>query len=128
MTTSRAPISWQQLPHAPEAGTCIGNLHQLADGQAIGTRGAFPVLLLRSGDTVFAYANRCPHFGVPLSSEQGLLHQKAHESISCSVHLAKFRWTDGRCTWGDCEGEFLSVIPVEVDFDGDGAIRIKKTI
>jgi nitrite reductase/ring-hydroxylating ferredoxin subunit len=118
------PIPWQELPNAPEPGTCIGNLNTLGNGQAQCGTSEFPVLLLRSQQTVYAYANRCPHFGVPLANTNGPLHHTAHDNVQCNVHLARFRWTDGLCTWGDCAGEYLSAIPVEID--SDGAIRIKR--
>jgi len=120
------PIPWQELPNAPAPGTCIGNLNALENGQAACSSGAFPVLLLRSNQVVYAYANRCPHFGVALTTAHGTLHHTAHENVQCSVHLARFRWNDGLCTWGDCTGEYLSAIPVEIDTDG--AIRIKRAI
>ena len=82
----------------------------------------FRVLLLRSGEEVKAYVNRCAHFGVPLAARQEQLLFKPHVSITCNVHYARYRWADGVCESGDCEGESLIAIPVVVD--AQGHIRI----
>ena len=84
--------------------------------QAGGT--PFRYLLLRSGDTVHAYVNRCAHFGVPLAAKPEQLIFKPHASISCNVHYARYRWSDGFCESGDCAGESLLPIPVVVDAQG----------
>jgi nitrite reductase/ring-hydroxylating ferredoxin subunit len=62
--------------------------------------------------------NRCAHFGVPLAARQDLLIFKPHTSISCNVHYARYRWSDGVCESGDCVGEALLPIPVQVDAQG----------
>lgn len=126
------PRHWHELPNAPAAGTELGTLQALADGQAtmhtLATASAaaddkpFRVLLLRSGHEVRAYVNRCAHFGVPLAERQDLLIFKPHTSITCNVHYARYRWSDGVCIFGDCEGESLLPIPVAVD--ATGRIRI----
>jgi nitrite reductase/ring-hydroxylating ferredoxin subunit len=79
---------------------------------------AFPIILLRSGDSALAYVNRCMHFGVPLASKVEHLHLKPQQSIRCSVHYARYRWHDGFCEYGECEGEYLLAIPVAV-LDGE---------
>lgn len=129
--TPPAP-AWHELPNAPLPGTVLGQADALQDGQALmqtvyGADDAaaakpFGVLLLRSGDKVTAFANRCAHFGVPLAARQELLKFVPHTSISCNVHYARYRWSDGVCDRGDCEGESLVVIPI--DIDAQGCIRI----
>ncbi|MFZ3129202.1 MAG: Rieske 2Fe-2S domain-containing protein, partial [Rhodoferax sp.] len=121
---------WFELPHAPALGTVVGARDTFADGQAtllaLNTGGGadhpFRLLLLRSGLAVHAFVNRCAHFGVPLAARQEQLIQTPHTSITCNVHYARYRWSDGVCEWGDCEGE--SLIPVPLDVDADGSIRI----
>lgn len=78
----------------------------------------FRYLLLRSGDTVRAYVNRCAHFGVPLAQKQEHLLVQAHTSLTCNVHYARYDWHTGRCLGGDCDGEGLLAIPVAVDTQG----------
>lgn len=137
MTPSHAPCPaephhWYDVPHAPAPGTVLGQFSALADGSATmleitnpngaGTPPVFRYLLLRSGPEVNAYVNRCAHFGVPLAARQDLLLYQPHVRITCNVHYAHYRWSDGLCTAGDCEGESLLVIPLVID--ADGTIRI----
>jgi nitrite reductase/ring-hydroxylating ferredoxin subunit len=43
---------------------------------------------------------------------------KPHETMTCNVHYAKYRWSDGLCTSGDCLGESLTAVPVQVNAAG----------
>ncbi len=118
--TSETPRHWFDVAHAPPPGTPLGTRDALADGQArLHSVGEFKLLLLRSGSEVKAYVNRCAHFGVPLAARQEHLIYTAHASLSCNVHYARYRWSDGLCTAGDCEGESLLAIPVDVDAHGN---------
>ena len=121
-----ASETWCSLPNAPAAGTELAKFDVVPDGGAhllmFGTEEVpYRIILLRSGDAVFAYVNRCAHFGVPLAQRIDQLHFKPHLSVSCNVHYARFRWQDGFCDFGDCEGEFLLDIPVEVR---NGVVRV----
>jgi nitrite reductase/ring-hydroxylating ferredoxin subunit len=123
------------LPHAPAPGTLLGHRDTLEDGQVLmhqvfaaadtAQKNPFPILLLRSGQEVKAYANRCAHFGVPLAAKQEHMQFVPHVSLTCNVHYARFRWSDGLCDRGDCEGDSLIAIPLEVD--AAGTIRIAAT-
>jgi nitrite reductase/ring-hydroxylating ferredoxin subunit len=120
------------LAHAPAPGTLLGQRDALQDGQVLlhqvfaasdtAQQNPFRILLMRSGQEVKAYANRCAHFGVPLAAKQEHLQFVPHLSLSCNVHYARYRWSDGVCDRGECEGEALSAIPLDVD--AQGAIRI----
>ncbi len=126
------PRHWYEVSGAPLPGTVLGHVEKLADGSATMAEiaatsngngsGVFRYLLLRSASDVRAYVNRCAHFGVPLAARQDLLKFQPHVRITCNVHYAHYRWSDGLCTAGDCEGESLLAIPVAVD--ADGTIRI----
>jgi nitrite reductase/ring-hydroxylating ferredoxin subunit len=132
MTMTSLPLLWHTLPYAPEPGTLLCHRDALADGQVLmhnafaaddtAQARPYPLLLLRTGDQVRAFVNRCAHFGVPLAARQDLLLFKPLESITCNVHYARYRWADGRCDRGDCEGESLIAVPLECD--ATGAIRI----
>ena len=131
MTTSNAPLHWFELPRAPAAGTPLGLVSELPDGQATllaldtggGAAQPFRLLLLRDGVQVRAFVNRCPHFGVPLAARQALLISKPGNSITCNVHYARFRWSDGVCESGECVGEGLMQVPLSISADGQLSIR-----
>jgi nitrite reductase/ring-hydroxylating ferredoxin subunit len=130
--TASAAAPWQALAHAPLPGTLLGHVDDVPDGQVVmrdiftsadsAQQAPFRILLLRSGAEIKAYANRCAHFGVPLAARQEQLKFQPHASISCNVHYARYRWSDGVCDRGDCVGEALTAIPVQVD--AQGQIRI----
>jgi nitrite reductase/ring-hydroxylating ferredoxin subunit len=130
MATDTAPQHWHDVPSAPAQGAALARLADLADGQvtmlellSAGSAGVpFRYLLLRSGPQVKAYVNRCAHFGVPLAARQDLLIFKPHATVSCNVHYARYRWSDGVCEAGDCVGESLLAIPVVVDAHGSVCI------
>jgi nitrite reductase/ring-hydroxylating ferredoxin subunit len=129
MSPSTTPL-WNTLAHAPTPGTALGAVSDLPDGQATlmaldtggGIAQPFRLLMLRNGLQVRAFVNRCPHFGVPLAAKQTLLISRPGHSITCNVHYARFRWSDGVCDSGECLGEGL--IPVPVDISANGQITI----
>lgn len=72
------------------------------------------LLVLRSGDCCYGYINRCPHFGMPLATCDSQLIYESNRWVKCNVHYARFRWQDGFCEAGDCEGESLQSVLLEV--------------
>lgn len=140
MTPRTDPRFWYELPNAPAVGTVLGHRDMLPDGQAtlstidtIATDPSTPaarpfrLLLLRSGSEIKAYVNRCAHFGVPLAAKQEHLLFQPHISVTCNVHYARYRWADGVCDQGECVGESLLAIPVEVDAQGQICIAPAST-
>ena len=117
------------MSESPTPALC--RLDDLADGSARivevteGTgnsgRGSKSLVVLRSGAAVNAFENTCPHFGVPLAKRQEHLIFKPHLSISCNNHYARFRWSDGYCEFGDCLGESLKPVAVELV---EGEVRL----
>lgn len=134
MTSSPSPQHWKQLPHAPSPGTALGRFDDLADGQARlvdldtsqGVAPPFRLVLVRSGDHVRAFVNRCAHFGVPLAQRQDQLLFTPHQRLTCNVHYARYHWDDGRCLSGECAGEGLLAVPLVRD--AEGHLRIGETI
>ncbi len=131
MNAAALPPAWHTLPNAPPPGSVLGHLSTLEDGAATlhtwpDTSAApnkpFRYLLVRSGHQVHAYVNRCAHFGVPLAGTQEQLLFVPHQRLTCNVHYAHYGWQDGRCLGGECAGEGLSPIPVQVR--GDGSICV----
>lgn len=110
---------WKALAGAPANGSVLARLADVPDGGALLVdllqgEHTFSAVLLRSGDKVFAYVNRCSHFGVPLASKVQYLYAQPHQSIRCNVHAAEYRWQDGHCLSGECAGNALWAIPVQV--------------
>ena len=78
------------------------------------------VLVVRQAGEVYAYENRCSHFGVRLDVtpdyrfvEDGL--------IVCQVHYARYDLRSGACVRGECGVEGLRSLPVAVR---DGAVHL----
>jgi len=88
---------------------------QGARGFTIG-EGDFPLrgFVVRVGDGVRGYVNRCPHAGHPLD----LLPQRFLTAdgtlILCASHGALFEKASGQCVAGPCVGRSLVPVPLEV--------------
>ncbi len=76
-----------------------------------------PIVIVRRGDRVWAYVNRCPHFSVPLDFVPGNVSCYRSQVLMCAHHSALFRFDDGRCIDGPCKGASLDSVPVEIDCD-----------
>ena len=72
------------------------------------------LLVLRSGDCCYGYINQCPHLGMPLATCDSQLICESSRWVKCNVHYARFRWQDGFCEAGDCKGEYLQRVPLEI--------------
>jgi nitrite reductase/ring-hydroxylating ferredoxin subunit len=72
----------------------------------------FGVFLIRKGDTVWAYANSCPHRFTPLDWLPDRFLDRGGRHILCATHGALFRIADGFCLSGPCAGAHLR--PVEI--------------
>jgi len=72
------------------------------------------LLLVRRGDTVWAYHNRCPHFSVGLDARPGVICTYHGKVLMCAHHSALFRFEDGLCVDGPCLGHRLSAVAVRV--------------
>jgi nitrite reductase/ring-hydroxylating ferredoxin subunit len=121
-TQTTLPLTWHDIAGAPAAGLPLKPLAEIPDGGAVLlainnhaiNEKPFGIILLRSGEQAFAYVNRCAHFGVPLAAKVEHLSVKPHQSISCSVHYARYRWQDGVCEFGECLGEALIPLPITI--------------
>jgi nitrite reductase/ring-hydroxylating ferredoxin subunit len=49
---------------------------------------------------------------VPLAATDSQLIYSAHRWVKCNVQYSRFRWEDGLCGAGECEGEFLKKVPL----------------
>jgi len=98
-------------------------LAALADGRAVMIDQADQsleqaVLLVRRGDQVAAFVNRCPHMGFTLDWKAERLVIGKGAFLRCVHHGAVFRIADGLCVEGPCESEALTPVAVEI-VDGE---------
>ena len=101
------------------AGVVLGPLDSIADGRARNfviqmRRGRFHGFVVRVGDGVRGYVDRCPHMGLPLAQKLDGYLTPAGDMIACSWHGALFAIADGACVGGPCVGAALTVWPVAV--------------
>ncbi|WP_300543882.1 Rieske (2Fe-2S) protein [Maricaulis sp.] len=99
----------------PPPGTELARLDDLPDpGARAADWESGAVLLVRRGDTVTAWANICPHAGMPLTlpDGRGLLHKG--ETLVCPAHGASFDATGGACTGGPAADNRLTPVAVEI--------------
>ena len=104
------------------AGTVLARLADLPDGATRGfdlTDDEWPLrgLLVRMGDAVHAYLNRCPHAGRPLNFLPDLVLSPDGELIQCTAHGALFDKASGLCIAGPCVDESLRRITVSIVAD-----------
>jgi nitrite reductase/ring-hydroxylating ferredoxin subunit len=101
------------------AGISLGPLDQIADGAArnyvlqIGAN-RFHGFVVRKGEQVFGYVDRCPHAGLPLAQQLDQYLTPDGGLIACSWHEAIFTVEEGTCVGGPCVGAKLSPWPVTV--------------
>lgn len=78
-----------------------------------------PLLLARSGNSVQAWLNVCPHSGRRMDYAPGLFLVKDNR-LTCAVHGATFALREaGLCVAGPCRGQSLVAVRVQVR---DGAV------
>ena len=102
------------------AGTRLAAVVEIPDGNArvVDLNGEeFPpltALLVREGDVVHAFLNRCPHAGRPLNFGSGGFLTPDSEFLQCHAHGALFEKSTGLCIAGPCVEDSLRRLPVAV--------------
>jgi nitrite reductase/ring-hydroxylating ferredoxin subunit len=112
------------------AGTVLARLADLPDGGALGfnlTQDEWPLrgFLVRVGDAVHAYLNRCPHAGRPLNFMPGQFLTPDRELLQCHAHGALFEKDTGLCIAGPCVDESLRRIAVQLT---EGEVRLAEDL
>lgn len=113
------------------AGTVLARLADLPDGAArvVDLNGeAFPpltALLVREGEAVHAFLNRCPHAGRPLNFGPGPVLSPDGGLLQCHAHGALFEKSTGLCIAGPCVDDSLRRLPVAVV---QGEVRIAEEL
>jgi len=107
---ARPPAPGEALCRLEEIDAALGNRRfAWADGHEMRR-----VFLIRDGDAVFGYENRCPHALVHLDHPPGAFLSFDRKWLQCSFHGALFGIRSGLCVSGPCEGRSLRRFPVEV--------------
>ena len=69
-----------------------------------------------------AYRNLCRHLAIPLDGGTGELVNKKGTHLICGTHGAQYRFEDGYCTTGPCEGLSLFRLPWKEE---DGFVYVR---
>jgi nitrite reductase/ring-hydroxylating ferredoxin subunit len=79
--------------------------------------GAWPLqmFVVRNGDAVWGYVNRCPHAGHPLNWLPDRFLSPDATLIQCASHGARFAIDTGLCVLGPCPGRSLTRVPLHKD-------------
>ena len=112
------------------AGTELLELDDMEDGHSRGFalgEGDWPLrgILIRDGDTVHAYVNRCPHAGHQLNFMSDNFLTPDRELIICRSHGAMFDKASGVCVYGPCTGDALTRVPIVVE---GGKVKLKDDV
>lgn len=112
------------------AGTLLARVTDLPDGA---TRefalndAEWPLtgFLVRVGDVVHAYLNRCPHALRQLNFRPDGFLNNDGTLLQCSSHGALFEKDTGLCVAGPCVGESLRRLPVAL---ANGELRLTENL
>ncbi len=72
------------------------------------------LVLVRRGERVHAFRNRCPHTGAPMEWVPHRFLDATGDYIQCGLHAALFRIEDGYCIAGPCARRSLEPVAVTV--------------
>jgi nitrite reductase/ring-hydroxylating ferredoxin subunit len=111
-------------PAWPAPGTQLCALADLGNPGAKGFvfragEALFLGFVVRLGEEVYGYVDRCPHVGLPLAPLPDRYLTREGDLILCGSHGALFRIGSGQCVAGPCAGQSLVPWPVRV---AEGAI------
>jgi nitrite reductase/ring-hydroxylating ferredoxin subunit len=101
----------------PAPGTVLCALAEIRDPGARGFvfregEQLFLGFVVRRGETVTGFVDRCPHAGFPLAMAPDRYLTREKDLILCASHGALFRTHDGVCVGGPCAGRTLTPWPV----------------
>jgi nitrite reductase/ring-hydroxylating ferredoxin subunit len=110
---------WKSERRPPAPGTDVCALDDLVDGESrvVPFGRGWPgveVIVVRAGDAVYGYVNECAHMAVPLNLFEDVGVRTSAQRLLCDHHYATFRFSDGYCLEGPCQGESLTAVPLDV--------------
>ena len=95
---------------------------ELAEGEVRGFdpvgAGQDTLFVLRHAGRLHAWANACPHLGVPMAWRRDAYLNASGTHVQCHAHGALFDKTSGLCVQGPCLGQHLKRIPLVSDEAG----------
>jgi nitrite reductase/ring-hydroxylating ferredoxin subunit len=108
-----------EAPASQTSETPLFKIDDVVDGDSAGFTVELDgvrrrLAVVRKGDQVFVYINRCPHVGAPLDWQPGRFLTRDKDLIQCTAHGALFNIEDGECVFGPCVGRALESVPVTV--------------
>jgi len=111
------PVEGDARP-AVRVGRPLCRLDDLPVGQSRGFdplgEGRDTMFIVRQGDRLYGYRNRCPHYdNVRMAWKKDEFLNSDRSRIVCGAHGALFEIDTGRCTLGPCLGDSLT--PVALD-------------
>ncbi len=104
---------------ATPVGVALGPIDDIADGAARNyvlqlRAGRFHGFVVRRGNAVVGYVDRCPHAGVSLARRLDEYLTPDGGLIACGWHSALFDIASGACVGGPCMGQSLTPWPVAI--------------
>jgi len=96
----------------PEETTFLFRVQPVDDGDEVKE-----AILLRDDEGVVSWLNYCQHF-THIKLDKGSGAEMRDGEVICTNHGAYFEADSGRCTFGPCEGAFLTELEVGVE-DGE---------
>jgi nitrite reductase/ring-hydroxylating ferredoxin subunit len=73
--------------------------------------------VIRHGDVLRAYENKCRHWPIPLDYGDAEFWYADIDRITCKTHGATYDPATGECDSGPCTGAFLTRFDLEVKGD-----------
>lgn len=111
--------AWTTYSGAPDIGDRVCTFDGLGDGTVQSLElGAFPILIVRRGDRIFAFVNACPHQYLPLDHRGDRILSADGAMLRCTNHQAGFLIETGEGVDGFGVGTCLDKIPVSIAADG----------
>jgi nitrite reductase/ring-hydroxylating ferredoxin subunit len=123
-TDPMAPVPTRETLSPETLNPPLATLRKLdlTDGQILGLdvtegRAQRRLIVIRRGDEVIAFENRCPHAGWPLDTFDGRFLTSETGGLICAAHMAVFDPKTGACLGGPGQGRGLTPVAVRSESD-----------